>query len=379
LSGSVRVSLDATAIPDRPVGAGRYVLELATALARRDDVDLVVESRRGDSARWRASGAADVADRAPSARPVRLLWEQVALPRLVGDLRVDVHHAPHYTMPQRAKVPKVVTIHDMTFFDHPEWHERAKVPFFRHAIRVAARRADALVCVSAVTADRLHAHLRPHGPVHVIPHGVDHNRFRPDVYDSDAAALAAAGARPPYVFFIGTIEPRKDVPTLVAAFDRIAASQPDLSLVIAGLDGWGAQEVNTAIGAASSAARIHRVGYVADEAVPALLRNAAAVAYPSLDEGFGLPALEALSCGAPLVTTRATAMAEVTGDGALLVPPGDVHALAGALAALVDGGPEVERLRRRGPEVAAAYTWDASAAAHAEVYLSLAERRRGSR
>ena len=113
------------------------------------------------------------------------------------------------------------------------------------------------------------------------------------------------------------------------------------------------------------------MGYVADEAVPALLRNAAAVAYPSLDEGFGLPALEALSCGAPLVTTKGTAMAEVAGDAALLVPPGDVDALAGALAALVTGGSDVARLRRRGPEVAAGYTWDASAEAHAGIYRKL--------
>src|SRR5205085_10500009 len=99
------------------------------------------------------------------------------------------------------------------------------------------------------------------------------------------------------------------------------------------------------------------LGYVADGAVPAFLRGAAAVAYPSLDEGFGLPALEALACGAPLVTTRGTAMAEVTDDAALLVTPGDAAALADALDALVAGGPDVDRLRRRGPEVAASYTW----------------------
>ena len=82
-------------------------------------------------------------------KPVRLVWEQLDLPRVVRELAVDVHHAPHYTMPERARVPKVVTVHDMTFFDHPEWHERTKAPFFRRAIRVAAERAQALVCVSA--------------------------------------------------------------------------------------------------------------------------------------------------------------------------------------------------------------------------------------
>jgi glycosyltransferase involved in cell wall biosynthesis len=368
---NVRVSLDATAIPARPAGGGRYVLELASALGARSDVDLAVVARRGDGARWRAVGRVDVVERGPVFRPARLAWEQLVLPRVVRGLGVDVHHGPHYTMPERARVPKVVTVHDVTFFDHPEWHERTKAPFFRRAIRVAAERAQALVCVSAVTADRLRARLAPTAPVHVIPHGVDHSRFRPAPSDRDAAALGVLGARLPYIAFLGTLEPRKDVPTLVRAFDRVAATHPELTLVIGGLDGWGAGAVDQAIARAVHAGRIRRVGYVPDLAVPALLRRAAAVAYPSLDEGFGLPALEALACGAPLVTTEGTAMAEVTGDAAVLVPPGDADALAGALEALVTGGPDVDRLRRAGPEVAARYTWDASAAAHVEVYRSV--------
>jgi glycosyltransferase involved in cell wall biosynthesis len=367
----VRVSLDASAIPSRPVGAGRYVLELAKALAGRSDVDLAVVSRRGDGSRWRAIANVGVDERAPSLRPVRLVWEQVGLPRVIRELAVDAHHAPHYTMPERAGVPTVVTIHDMTFFDHPEWHERTKAPFFRRAIRVAATKADALVAVSAVTADRLRARLTPTAPVHVIPHGVDHARFGPNASPDDDDALRAMDVHSPYVAFLGTLEPRKDVPSLVAAFDRVAANEPELTLVIAGLDGWGARAVTDAIAAARHRDRIRRVGYVPDPAVPALLRHAAVVAYPSLDEGFGLPALEALACGAPLVTTEGTAMAEVTGDGALLVRPGDTDGLAGALAALVAGGGDVARLRERGPLVAANYTWEASAAAHADVYRSV--------
>jgi glycosyltransferase involved in cell wall biosynthesis len=368
----VRVSLDATAIPARPAGGGRYVLELATALGARGDVDLAIVARRGDGARWRAVGRVDVVERGPVFRPARLAWEQLVLPRVVRGLGVDVHHGPHYTMPERARVPKVVTVHDVTFFDHPQWHQAAKVRFFRRAIRVAAERAQALVCVSEITADRLRARLAPKAPVHVIPHGVDHARFRPEPSERDAAALDAVGVRRPYVAFLGTLEPRKDVPTLVAAFDRLAATRPELMLVIAGLDGWGAAAVGEAIGRAAHGDRIQRVGYLPDHAVPPLLRRAAAVAYPSLDEGFGLPALEALACGAALVTTEGTAMAEVTGDAAVLVPPGDADALAGALEALVTGGPDVDRLRRAGPDVAARYTWDASAAAHVEVYRSVA-------
>src|SRR5207248_1364999 len=239
---------------------------------RRDDVDLPVVARRGDGARWRALPGVNVVEQASSSRPMRLAWEQLGLPGLLGRLGVDVHHAPHYTMPRRARLPQVVTVHDLTFFDHPEWHESMKVRFFRHATRVAAKRAHALVC----------------------------------------------------------------------AFDRVAAARPDLTLVLGGIDGWGAQAVAEAVADARHGDRVRRLGYVADDAVPALLRGSAAVAYPSLDEGFGLPALEALACGAPLVTTEGTAMAEVTGDAAVLIPPGDVDALGQALEALVTAGPDVD-------------------------------------
>jgi glycosyltransferase involved in cell wall biosynthesis len=371
LTAVVRASLDVSAVPDRPAGGGRYVVELAMALAERDDVELTVVARRGDGARWRRLPRTGVIERAPVRRPVRLAWEQLALPSIVRGLSVDLHHGPHYTMPERASLPKVVTVHDLTFFEHPEWHQRTKVRFFRRAIRVAAERAQALVCVSRVTAERLDTILAPKASVRVVPHGVDHARFRPEPAEEDEALLTALGVRPPYVAFVGTLEPRKDVPTLVRAFDRVAGSRADLSLVIGGLDGWGAGAVTEAIGAAVNRSRIHRVGYVPEPAVPALLRRASAVAYPSLDEGFGLPALEALACGAPLVTTEATAMAEVTGDAALLVPAGDEDALADALDDAAAGGPANDDRRRRGLERAAGYTWEASAEAHAEVYRSV--------
>ena len=381
----MRVSLDATAVPaSTPAGAGRYTLELARALLALGEPDLLVFSRRGDRSRWEDLGlrSSELHAVAPGARTLRLAWEQVALPRLLRRTRADVHHGPHYTMPERARLPVVVTIHDCTYFDHPEWHERSKVLVFRRAIRHAAERAAVLVCVSETTARSLATHCAAEAQVVVAPHGVDHERFSPaePVPGADDRALLAVGIEPerPYVLFVGTVEPRKDVASLVRAFGLLAEDHRDLSLVIAGQKGWKNETVEAALGALGPArSRVVVTGYVADQALPALLRKAAAVAYPSLSEGYGLPALEALACGAPLVTTHGTAMAELAGEAAVLVPPSDPDALARALGSVLDAGPEdAQALRRRaiGLARAAERTWEASARRHLDAYRLAASR-----
>jgi glycosyltransferase involved in cell wall biosynthesis len=365
----VRLLLDVSAVPERPVGAGVYVLELARALAATGEADLHLLARQDDASRWRRL-APDAACHplVPPARPARLAWEQARGPAVARRLRVDVWHGPHYTLPLRLDAPGVLTVHDLTFFDHPEWHERAKVAFFRPMIRAAAARAAALVAVSPATARRLGEVLRPASPVLTIPHGVDHTRFFPAPAGdpTDLAALRRLGLRPPYLAFVGTLEPRKAVPTLVAAFSRLG--RPELRLVLAGRDGWGTEEVRAAVAASGVATRVLRLRWVPPEALPVVLRQAEAVAYPSLEEGFGLPALEALACGAPLVTSAGSPMAELAGEAALAVPPGDPDALALALGRLLEDEELAGRLRRMGPEVAGEHTWEESARRHLEAY-----------
>jgi glycosyltransferase involved in cell wall biosynthesis len=355
-----------------------YVVELVRALAAAGAVDLSLVARRHDDARWRAlAPAAEVAAVAPGQRPLRLAWEQAWPLASAARSGRAVWHGPHYTLPLLLRGPKVVTVHDLTFFDNPEWHERAKVAYFTRMIRASSSRADAIVCVSDRTAARLRDLLAPTAPVSAIPHGVDHGRFAPEGAggpDGDLELLAALGIRPPFVVFCGTLEPRKAVPGLVRAFSAVAPGHPELTLVLAGRPGWGAQEVDAAVAASGLAERIVRTGYVADDVVPALLRSSSAAVYAPFAEGFGLPALEALACGAALVTTAATPMADLAADAALAVPPGDEGALAEAIEATVAGGPEVADRRARGPALAAPWTWARCAASHAEVYRTALSR-----
>lgn len=374
---AVSVALDVTAIPPRPAGAGRYVLELVRALAAREDCELEVFARRDDGERWRGlAPRAQVHALAPSSRPARLGYGELALAPAISRQapRAQVLHAPHYTMPRHARIPVLVTIHDLTFVQHPEWHERSKVLVFRRALARAAKRAQACCCVSAATAAAFVETYHPSASVEVVGHGVDHQRFAPVEPEpgGDAAVLARRRVEPPYVLVLGTIEPRKDPVSLLSAFERIAASRPELSLVFAGQSGWHLEAFEARLSRSPVRSRVLRLGYVDDEEVPALLRSAAAVAYVALEEGFGLPALEALACGTALITTKRSVMAELSGDAALLVEAHDPVALAEALDEALEPSTAASDRRRRGLELARRHTWAGAAEAYLALYRRLA-------
>lgn len=374
----MRLLIDVSAVPERPVGAGVYTRELVRELSAEanDDLDLHLLSRRGDAERWRAlAPMSTVHPATPDGRAARLAWEQARGASLAEKLGIDVWHGPHYTFPARIAKDTgvVVTIHDMTFLDYPQSHERSKVAYFSRMLRAGAKRAQVLVVPSKVTADRLGELLSPRGEIMVAHHGANFERFIPAATQgvsaqADLALLRRIGVQPPYLAFVGTIEPRKDIPTLVRAFARLGATRPDLRLVLAGPPGWGSDAARQAVAASGAASRVIKTGWLDDAAIPALLRRCEAVVYPSLAEGFGLPALEALACGAPLVTTSGTAMHEVAGDAAVVVTPGDWLGLATAIERILDAPALSDRLRSAGPARAGSFTWQASASTHLAAY-----------
>jgi glycosyltransferase involved in cell wall biosynthesis len=371
----MKVALDVSAVPLKVAGAGRYIVEVARRLPSRD-VDMTLVTRRDDTDRWRElSPEATLAPLVPSGRVARLATEAVLLGRSPTARASDVWHGPHYTMPHAGGVPTVVTIHDLTFFTNPEWHERSKVEFFRRAIKYSAAHARVLICVSAFSARLLEEILPAHAPIVVAPLGVQLDRFTTTSSD-DAHVRAAHGLEgtAPYVFFVGTVEPRKGLDVLLDAFGEVARGDSTIELWLAGQSGWGESPIESAIATHPYRERIRRLGYVDDAVLGALYRGAEVVAYPSRGEGFGLPVLEAMACGAHVVTTRDTVMAEVAGDAASLVPVGDAAALATALeGAIRADGPERAEWSGRARSRAEHFTWDACVDQHLVAYAMAKE------
>jgi glycosyltransferase involved in cell wall biosynthesis len=366
----LKLALDTSAVPDQPAGAGRYVVELARRLPRRG-VETTLVTRHGDDARWREySPEARVAPRVPRARATRLAYEATRLGTSDVAREADVWHGPHYTMPRRGSTPCVVTIHDMTFFTNPEWHERAKVAFFRRAIAYAAQHARAIISVSEFTARLIDEILDGHAPVVVAPLGVDLGRFSLEDSD-DEVALQRHGLSTgvDYFLFVGTFEPRKGIDVLLDAFTEVALVQPDVELWLAGQHGWGIDEVEARLSTHPAASRIRRLGFVPDDSLAPLLRQSRAAVYPSRGEGFGLPVLEALACGVPVVTSRDTVMEEVAGTAATLTTAGSAPDLARALLQLLELD-DVARsdAARRGRERAESFTWERCVDQHLVAY-----------
>lgn len=370
----LRVAIDATALLDPPTGVGVVVGEVLDGVARSPEVDVTAFALS-----WR--GRSRLADVVPPGVPVRspplparvarLAWSRTAHPSarwLAGP--VDVVHGPNHVVPPGGGAGELVTVHDLGAVRYPELCTAAVRQWPELLERSLPRGAWVHAVTEAVAAE-VRAHFPAAGDrVVTIPNGLR----RPGRATAETAAEVghhlAGGDR--YLLALGTVEPRKDLPSLVTAFDALAADDPDLRLVIAGPDGWGAEELTMARRRARHRRRIVRIGWVGGPRREALLRGATAVAYPSRYEGFGLVPLEALAVGTPVVATAVPALQEVLGDGALLVEPGDVDALAGALARVCGDDELRADLVGRGSDRVDAYRWEDTVAAMVDLYHRVA-------
>ena len=376
----VRVLIDASAVPRLRGGVGRYVDELIAHLPQVG-VDAVVVCQRRDVELYTASvgaGNISVLPAWASSPRQRLVWEQSGLPRVIRSRQPDIVHSPHYTMPLanggRRGSKQVVTLHDATFFSDPHLHLGVKARFFTQWTRISCRRADAVLVPSQATKDELvrSAHADA-DRITVIPHGVDHQRFRRPSVDEVGVARTWLGlpADTTFIAFLGTLEPRKNVPGLIRAYIAACSSLPaPPTLVLAGGAGWDSG-IDAALAEVPAQLRVIRPGFVPDHVLPGLLGGAEIVAYPSFGEGFGLPVLEAMACGATVVTTDRLSLPEVGGDAVAYAGSPDVDDVAAALSRLLADPAAREALGAAAATRAATFGWLQTAQGHRDVYESL--------
>jgi glycosyltransferase involved in cell wall biosynthesis len=366
-----RVLIDATAVPAERGGVGRYVDSLVAALDAEGTPITVVCQPRDAELYGRLAPRSRVVPTVESitTRTGRLTWEQTTLPRLIRRLGVEVLHSPHYTTALANPVASVVTLHDATFFTDPALHHSIKARFFRIWTRTALARASLCVVPSEATARELVrvAGANPRA-LEVIQHGVDTERFHPPSPEEVRAARKIVGvAGIPYVAFLGALEPRKNVPALIRGFATVAGARPEpVALVLAGQPGWDHQ-VEQALDGVPHRLRVIRAGYLPFENLAGFLGGSDLVAYPSLGEGFGFPVLEAMACGACVLTTRRLALPEIGGDAVAYcgVGAGDI---AAALADLLGDAARRSGLAAAAQRRAKDFSWAASAEAHRAAY-----------
>jgi glycosyltransferase involved in cell wall biosynthesis len=373
----MRVLIDFTQIPLNRTGVGVYadhlVANLLPLLREEDALFLVVQS---DDVLISAvvNGYANVhLVTIPSKifrnRALLMMYEQLILPIVAWAKRADLIHSLHYTHPLLAFTRRAVTIHDLTFFLFPELHTRGRriiMPFF---IRRAMKHAEAVIFVSKATQDDAERLVGTGRNLRrVVPLGVAACPPVPQDDPSSETYLSGMGVERPYLLFVGTLEPRKNIIRIVRAFERVAESHPNLTLVLAGKLGWHTAEIVAAMENSPMRLRIRHLGFVSEAEKWNLLRNCEMLVYPSLYEGFGLPVLEGMAAGAPVITSNLSSMPEVAGDAALLVDPTSVDAIAGAIEQIVVDESGASRLRQAGPAQATLFRWGKMAERTRDVY-----------
>jgi alpha-1,3-rhamnosyl/mannosyltransferase len=358
-----RVLIDCRVVSRRLDGLGRYTVGLTRALLREPDgieLWLLVPVEMAADHPLRTLLAETEAASIASGIGFMSPWSHALVPPVVHRARPDLYHYPHFNLPLGVRTPSVITIHDLTPITQPAYF-RTGGPFKRWYFRTAARQSlahsAAAIVPSHATADDVRRELRPRRAPVVIEEGVDDPLALPPEPEAVAAFRAGHHLERPYFLYVGVDRPHKNLDRVVDAFASIADETPHDLVVV----GHGHEALAARAAAADIAARVRRLGYLPDAEVRAAYAGCDAFVLCSLAEGFGLPVIEAMRSGAPVITSDSGAMAEVAGDAALLVDPRSVAAIAGALRT-IGARPELrDDLRRRGRQRAAGFTWQEAA------------------
>ncbi len=364
----LRIGLDGTPLLGQRSGVGNYTGRLLAALIRENPEweFLLYSNRPLEKLEPALRRVTPVYSRFSSRR---LFWMHCLLPATIRRSRPQLCHFPNSMAPLWQKSPFVLTIHDASLFLYGRYHPPARLLSIRFALPLLARRAEAIITVSHSARDDLIRTLQlPPEKVHVIYEAAA-SSFRPV---TDRACLDALRRKydlpEEFLLFVGTLEPRKNLRRLVRALQRIRREGYQQPLVLVGADGWKLADLHAEIERLGLKNAVRFTGYVPAEELPGLFSLATLFVFPSLYEGFGLPPLEAMACGTPVLTSNSTSLAEIYGGGAYLVNPRDEEELAAALMELLDDEELRRHLGQRGRRHAQQFSWARAARKTAAVY-----------
>lgn len=365
----MRIGIDARLGYYSPGGIGQYTKEIITHLALLDleDTFIVFQSRRDRSPI--ATGAN--LTRWPLWTPPHHRWEQWTLPLEIRFASVDLLHSPDFIPPLHRGFPTVITVHDLAFVRYPQFLTREARRYYGQLPR-AARNAEAIIAVSNHTKmDLMDLMSVPEEKIHVI-YEAPAAHFHPwqdgeeGSTEKIASRLKAVGSEP-FILFVGTLEPRKNLPTLVKAFSRMKEAR-ELRLIMVGAKGWLCEDIFSLVHELQLEDRVLFWGPASQEDLLFLYNKAVFLVLPSYYEGFGLPLLEAMACGLPAVASQVSSLPEIAGEAALLFDPWDTQSLVEAMGQLWEDSTLRMTLRDRGLQQAAKFRWENAARETLSVY-----------
>lgn len=377
----MRIAIDLTPIPKQMTGVGKYTLCLLKSLAEYDRKNHYWIFVKGDQCETfdpnRNNFHIVRLNRLLNNKILRIFWEQIALPIHMSRRKIEILHSIHYTTPLIAMCKRVITFHDMTFFIIPEKHTYVKRIFFRSVIPLSIKKAVRIIADSENTKlDIQKLFYISSAKIDVVYTSKDSMYRQLENKDTILHIKKKYGIKNEFILYVGILEPRKNVTRLVQAYSRlIEENRIKHQLVIAGKKGWAYQEIfNTVVKLDSNIKKkIVFAGYVPEEDLPYLYNAADLFVYPSLYEGFGIPPLEAMACGVPVITSNVSSLPEVVGDAGLLVDPYDVEAIGQAIhRILIDKELKIE-LKKKGLQKAREFSREKLAKKMLEVYKKALE------
>jgi len=352
----MKISIDLTSIPNQKTGVGKYAMALIKALGKFDNENyywiFVKRNQAEDFNPKKKNFHIVLCSNILQSKILRILWEQFILPLYIKRLKIDLLHSIHYTIPLFAGCKVVVTFHDMTFFLYPKKHIFIKRIFFKLFIYISSWRANRLIAVSESTKKDIIKFLGASNKIDVVYEAVD-SKYYPFKNESMTSMIMRKyGIFNKFILYVGTLEPRKNIVRLIQAYyNLIIKNNLTHQLVIVGKKGWYYQEIfNIAnkLNLNKNEQKIIFAGYVPEKELPFLYNAADLFLYPSLYEGFGIPPLEALACGVPVISSNVSSLPEVVGDAGMLIDPYNIQDIYQALHKLLNDDKLKKELKYKG-------------------------------